>query len=66
MEIFHLDDPCLKSLKRKNENSIHPYKSSSIILLLFAKGHGVMIRVNVAKAGALMANFGNSPWVMNP
>ena len=34
--------------------------------MLFAKGHGVMIRVNVAKAGALLADFGNPSGVMNP
>jgi hypothetical protein len=47
----------LKSLSPKifRPKSIHIHFTSRIIPELFAKGHGVMIRVIVAKAGALAA-----------
>jgi hypothetical protein len=41
-------------------NFIHAISKLAIIVQRFAKGHGVMIRVNVAKAGAVLVSFGNS------
>ena len=58
----------LKSLNPKlfSARFIHTAKTTGIIPMLFAKGHGVMIRVNVAKAGAVVVSLGNSPRVMSP